>query len=57
MLGKRTDEELDALQSALPFGATQVGFYSYGELSPDDEGVCDLHNQTMTITTLSEQER
>ncbi len=32
-----------------------TGFYSYGELSPfTPSGQCRLHNQTMTITTLSE---
>jgi hypothetical protein len=32
-----------------------AGFYSYGELAPfaNAEG-CRLHNQTMTLTTLSE---
>ena len=39
---------------ALPPGTEQVGFYSYGELSPYASGGCDLHNQTMTITTLTE---
>ena len=33
----------------------QVGFYSYGELSPRRRGgSCDLHNQTMTVTLLDE---
>jgi hypothetical protein len=33
----------------------RIGFYSYGEISPHAvSGVCQLHNQTMTITTLSE---
>jgi hypothetical protein len=54
ILGERTDEELEAALEALPAGVVQVGFYSYGELSPVAAGRCDLHNQTMTITTLSE---
>jgi len=40
---------------ALPRGAGQVGFYSYGELSPRHRGgYCDLHNQTMTVTLFDE---
>jgi hypothetical protein len=32
-----------------------AGFYSYGELSPFNPGSnCELHNQTMTITTFTE---
>ena len=31
-----------------------IGFYSYGEISPFGTGRCDLHNQTMCITTLAE---
>ena len=34
---------------------TLTGFYSYGEISPFTPGArCELHNQTMTITTLTE---
>jgi len=54
VLGERTEEELEAVASALPEGSAMVGFYSYGELSPWGVGSCDLHNQTMTLTTLSE---
>jgi hypothetical protein len=35
--------------------ATLTGFYSYGEISPyATTARCELHNQTMTITTLRE---
>lgn len=54
VLGERTDEEIEATLGALPPGIRQVGFYSYGELAPSDTGACDLHNQTMTLTTLAE---
>jgi hypothetical protein len=34
----------------------KAGFYSYGEISPFTPNArCELHNQTMTITTLSER--
>lgn len=55
VLGERTDEEIECVQEALPRGAGQVGFYSYGEVSPcTDGGGCELHNQTMTVTVLDE---
>jgi hypothetical protein len=54
VLGEHTDEELESISAALPPGSGHVGFYSYGEISP--AGGCDsrLHNQTMTVTVLSE---
>jgi hypothetical protein len=52
MLGARVDEELEAALEALGEGLL-VGFYSYGEMSPT-QGACHLHNQTMTITTITE---
>lgn len=55
VLGQRTEEELEATLEAFPPGTQQIGFYSYGELSPYASGRCDLHNQTMTLTTLSEE--
>ena len=54
VLGQRTEEEVEAAFDVLPKGAQQVGFYSYGEISPYATGHCDLHNQTMTLTTISE---
>lgn len=54
MLGERTEEETEATLDVLPSGTHQVGFYSYGEISPHASGRCDLHNQTMTLTLVSE---
>jgi len=54
VLGERTEEEVEAMLDALPPGTKVAGFYSYGELSPYTTGTCDLHNQTMTLTVLSE---
>ena len=53
VLGQRTDEELEAAVEVLGRQAPLIGFYSYGELSPGI-GSCELHNQTMTLTTLRE---
>ncbi|MDP6909079.1 MAG: FIST N-terminal domain-containing protein [Flavobacteriales bacterium] len=55
ILGPRVDEEVEAVQDVLGDGATVTGFYSYGEISPLGESSrCELHNQTMTITTFAE---
>ncbi len=54
VLGERTEEELEAALEVLPPGVKQIGFYSYGEISPYTDGTCELHNQTMTLTTIQE---
>jgi hypothetical protein len=54
VMGERIEEELEATVESLPAGVQQIGFYSYGEISPYTSGPCDLHNQTMTLTTISE---
>ena len=55
VLNQRTEEELEIIQDILPDNCKMTGFYSYGEISPIVPfGRCDLHNQTMTITLLSE---
>ena len=54
VLGERTEEETEASLEVLPPRTQQIGFYSYGEISPYASGHCDLHNQTMTLTTIAE---
>lgn len=54
VLGERVEEETEAVLDALPATTRQIGFYSYGEISPYSDGTCDLHNQTMTLTTIAE---
>ena len=54
VLGERSEDELESALEVLPALTQQVGFYSYGELSPRRSGPCVLHNQTMTLTTLCE---
>jgi hypothetical protein len=54
VLGEHSEEELEAALDVLPKDVHQVGFYSYGELSPYTTGACDLHNQTMTLTLFQE---
>ncbi len=54
-LQTRTKEEVSAAAAHFGPDAVLAGFYSYGEISPLTPGVaCEMHNQTMTITTLSE---
>jgi hypothetical protein len=55
VLGGRAEEEIEVTLEALPPGTRQIGFYSYGELAPYASGTCDLHNQTMTLTTIHEE--
>ena len=55
LMGQRIDEEVSAVADTLGPDTRYVGFYSYGEISPlAAGGICELHNQTMTITTLQE---
>ncbi len=54
VLGERAEEEIEVTHDVLPTQGRQVGFYSYGEISPYTNGRCELHNQTMTLTTISE---
>lgn len=55
VLGQRTEEEIEAVREVLGNKSVMMGFYSYGEMSPQNSKArCELHNQTMTITTFSE---
>ncbi len=55
VLGERTDEEVETVAECAPPGAVHLGLYSYGEISPMvPGGTSELHNQTMTVTTLCE---
>lgn len=52
----RVDEEVEAVSDTLGRNFAVTGFYSNGEISPDHAGPeCHLHNQTMTITLITEQ--
>jgi hypothetical protein len=56
VLGQRTEEEVESVSNVLGSNTVLTGFYSYGEISPFTPSTkCELHNQTMTITTLSER--
>lgn len=55
VLQQRVEEEIESVRDVLGPGAVLTGFYSYGEISPSVPlAKCELHNQTMTITTFAE---
>ena len=55
LMGQRAVEEVEAASVELGNRMPRLGFYSYGEISPHGgSGVCQLHNQTMTVTVISE---
>ena len=55
VLKQRVEEEIEAVRDILGEQASLMGFYSYGELAPTNEDTpCYLHNQTMTVTLLTE---
>jgi hypothetical protein len=55
ILDTRTEEEVEAVREVFGEETRLTGFYSYGEISPSSPNTrCELHNQTMTITTFNE---
>lgn len=55
ILKQRTEEEVESVRDVLGAQAALAGFYSYGEICAGSPlRGCELHNQTMTITTFSE---
>jgi len=55
ILGDQIDQEVKAVSKSFEEKTILAGFYSYGEISPFNEGGdCQLHNQTMTITSFYE---
>lgn len=57
LMGEDTEEELDAVREEFK-GMPMAGFYSYGEICHhEDTDQPELHNQTMTITYISEHGR
>ncbi|WP_298343047.1 FIST N-terminal domain-containing protein [uncultured Algibacter sp.] len=55
VLDQRVEEEIEEVVAVVGNDTTICGFYSYGEIAPfHGENNCQLHNQTMTITLISE---
>lgn len=56
ILKQRIEEEVEGVREVLGDNTLLTGFYSYGEIGPFTRGArCDLHNQTMTVTAISER--
>jgi hypothetical protein len=56
LMGQQIALEIEAAGAALGPRLRRIGFYSYGEITPHaTSGTCELHNQTMTITTMVER--
>jgi hypothetical protein len=54
VLKQIVEEEVECVSEVLDKPVI-TGFYSYGEIAPFDQNtLCELHNQTMTITTFRE---
>lgn len=55
VLKQRVEEEVESVRDVLGKNTVLAGFYSYGEICPQNATTqCELHNQTMTITTFTE---
>jgi hypothetical protein len=55
VLKQIVEEEVEGVREILGSETLLTGFYSYGEISPFSANAkCELHNQTMTITTINE---
>ncbi len=56
VLDQRIEEEVEVIRMIYGSKTSITGFYSYGEISPSLKfNKCELHNQTMTITTFTEE--
>lgn len=55
VMDQRTEEEVEEVMEVIGEQAKVAGFYSYGEMAPfAGADQCKLHNQTMTLTLISE---
>jgi hypothetical protein len=55
VLGQNIDEEIEVIRDQFGKKTLITGFYSYGEIAPFNKlSKSELHNQTMTITTMTE---
>ncbi|MCO6149182.1 FIST signal transduction protein [Flavobacterium sp. NRK1] len=54
-MNQRVEEEIEQVKDTIGHTAAITGFYSYGEIAPfGGSHYSQLHNQTMTLTLLSE---
>ncbi|MDD3413858.1 MAG: FIST N-terminal domain-containing protein [Lachnospiraceae bacterium] len=56
VLKQMVDDEVQVVEDTVGKDTAITGFYSYGEISPyQKDTTCEFHNQTMTITLLTEE--
>jgi hypothetical protein len=55
VMNNRVGEETEYVKESLGASTLITGFYSYGQIAPfDGNDYANLHNQTMTVTLISE---
>ena len=55
LMGQMIADEIEAAKTEIGPRNAVLGFYSYGEIAPHKTShIAELHNQTMTITMISE---
>ena len=55
VMNQRVEEEVELIRETIGDDAAITGFYTYGEIAPFfGSNSCELHNQTMTLTLISE---
>ena len=55
VMNQRVEEEVEQVQEVIGERVPMAGLYSYGEMAPFNGSTsCELHNQTMTLTLISE---
>lgn len=55
VMNQRVEEEVEQVREVVGERVPMAGFYSYGEMAPFNGSTsCELHNQTMTLTLISE---
>jgi hypothetical protein len=52
-MNQRVEEEIEHVREVIGLQVPIAGFYSYGEMATWGD-CCELHNQTMTLTLISE---
>jgi hypothetical protein len=56
LMGQSVADEVEAIEERFDNRISTIGYYSYGEIGHHrSTGKCGFHNQTMTITLLSER--
>lgn len=56
VMDQRVEEEIEEIKLVIGENVNISGFYSYGEMAPlQDQQNCELHNQTMSLTLISEK--